>query len=111
MSGGRWNYQDSSLQNEIFGFTDSPRNVFEDREISELVWDVFGLLHDFDWYESGDTCEETWLKAKEKFKRKWFGTSRKYRLKEIIDQTAEEFKEEMYKTIGIKVDKKGASDG
>lgn len=107
MSGGWWNYHDSSLKDDIFGWGKQPRNVFEDKEISELVWDVFDLLHDFDWYKSSDTCEETWLKQKEKFKRKWFGDSRKDRLKKIIDQTAEEFKEEMYKTIGIKTDDGG----
>lgn len=30
-----------------------------------------------------------------------------YRLKKIIDDTAEEFKKEMYKTIGVKVDEEG----
>lgn len=40
MSGGRFNYLDSQLKHEIFGWTDKPSNVFEDREISELVWDI-----------------------------------------------------------------------
>ena len=104
MSGGRWQYRDSSLKDDIFGWTDKPRNVFEDKEISELVWDVFDLLHDFDWYASGDTCEETWLKQKNKFKHKWFETPRKDRLKKIIDESAEEYKKAMYKTVGIKVE-------
>lgn len=102
MSGGRWNYKDSSLKDDIFGYAEKPTNVFEDREISDLVWDVFDLLHDFDWYQSGDTGEDTWLKAKNAFKKKWFETSRRDRLKKIIDETAEEFREEIYKTIGIK---------
>lgn len=42
MSGGRFNYMDSTLKNEIFGWTDRPTNVFEDREISELL----GLIAD-----------------------------------------------------------------
>lgn len=104
MSGGRFNYTDSALMNEIFGFSENPKNVFEDWEISQLVWDTLELIHDYDLYVSSDTCEETWLKAKQKFKRKWFGSSRKDRLKEIIDDTAEEFKKEMYKTIGVKVE-------
>lgn len=104
MSGGRWQYRDSSLKDDIFGWTDKPCNVFEDTEISELVWDVFELLHDWDWYASGDTGEDTWLKQKNAFKHKYFGTPRKERLKKIIDQKAEEFKIEMYKTIGIKLE-------
>ena len=72
MSGGRFDYKDSILKDEIYGWADKPINVFEDREISELVWDVFDLIHDFDWYTSGDTCKETYLKAKSDFKKKWF---------------------------------------
>ena len=49
MSGGRFNYMDSTIKNEIFGWTNKPINVFEDREISELVWDVFDLIHSYDW--------------------------------------------------------------
>lgn len=109
MSGGRFNYTDSSLMDEIFGFSEKPKNVFEDWEISQLVWDTLELIHDYDLYVCSDTCEETWLKAKQKFKRKWFGSSRRDRLKKIIDDTAEEFKKEMYKTIGVKVD--GGGDG
>lgn len=69
MSGGRFNYMDNTLKNEIFGWTDRPTNVFEDREISELVWDVFDLIHSYDWYASGDTCKETYLKDKAEFKK------------------------------------------
>ena len=65
MSGGRFEYIDGRLKDEIFGWTDKPGNVFEDKEISELVWDVLDLIHDFDWYASGDTCKETYLKKKE----------------------------------------------
>lgn len=98
MSGGHFDYVDSRLKDEIFGWTDKPTNVFEDKEISELVWDVLNLIHDYDWYASGDTCEETWLKAKVKFKKKWFG-SRAIRVSRIIDQAIEECKAELCKTF------------
>lgn len=73
MSGGRFNYMNDTVQNEIFGYWDEGKipNVFEDREISELIYDVFNLIHDFDWYASGDTCKETYLKQKAAFKKKW----------------------------------------
>lgn len=103
MSGGHFEYQDSSLKYEIFGYDDGVRrtNPLEDIEISDLVYDVLDLLHDFDWYKSGDTCEEDYLKAKNKFKKKWFGSNRKIRMKEYIDQTWEETREELYKTFGV----------
>ena len=73
MSGGKFNYVDSRLKDEIFGWADEPRIVFEDREISELVLDVLNLIHDYDRYASGDTCKETYLKSKAEFKKKWMG--------------------------------------
>ena len=98
MSGGRFDYQDSRLKSEIFGWTDTPRNVFEDREISELVWDVLDLIHDYDWYASGDTCKETYLKAKAEFKKKWLGGNRGLRIKQTIDKALEEVRQELYET-------------
>lgn len=101
MSGGYFNsnYSYESMKHDIFGY--EPSNAFEDKEISELVWDVFELIHDLDWYKSYDTCEETYLKKKEEFKKKWFQTSRKDRIKRIIDETLNETKEELYKTFGL----------
>lgn len=60
MSGGHFDYIDQRAKYEIFGYLgdEQQRNVFEDREISELVWDVFELIHDFDYYKSCDTCKD-----------------------------------------------------
>ena len=104
MSGGRFDYTDSRLKSEIFGWTDIPHNVFEDREISELVWDVLNLIHDYDWYASGDTCKETYLKAKAKFKRKWF-SNRGVRIRRIVDEAIKECKTELYETFSIEEEK------
>ena len=68
MSGGYFGYRDTSLKSDIFGYSDKPDNVFEDREISELVWDIFDLIHDYDWYKSGDTCKENYLESKNKLR-------------------------------------------
>ena len=100
MSGGHFNYLDSQLKNEIFGWVDRPTNVFEDLEISELVWDVLNLIHDYDWYESGDTCKETYLKAKAEFKKKWMD-NRGVRTKRIVDETLQRTKAELYETFNI----------
>ena len=100
MSGGRFCYVDSQLKSEIFGWVDKPRNVFEDREISELVWDVLDLIHEYDWYESGDTGKDDYLKVKRKFKNKWFGDSSK-RQKKIIDEAIADLKKELYETWDV----------
>ena len=100
MSGGHFNYMDSSLKNEIFRWTDGCWNVLEDREISELVWDVLDLLHDFDWYKSGDSGEDRYLTAKSKFKKKWF-SNRGVRVRRIVDNAVDELKQELYKTFGL----------
>ena len=102
MSGGYFNYIDNTAKCEIFGFFDRVHgNVFEDREISELIWDVFELIHDFDWYKSGDTCEETYLQAKADFKKKWFGGNRGVRVRRIVDETLKDAKAELYKTFNL----------
>lgn len=103
MSGGRFNFFDNTCKNEIFGWSDKPINVFEDREISELVWDVFELIHDYDWYASGDTSEETYRKAIYAFKKKWFD-NRAVRMRQIVDTAIFDLKHELYQTFGVRED-------
>lgn len=100
MSGGHFEYIDSQLKDEIFGWSDKPSNVFEDREISELIWDVLDLIHAFDWYKSGDTCKETYLKAKAEFKKKWF-SNRGVRVRRIVDEALKQCKDELYETFSL----------
>lgn len=104
MSGGRFNYADERACSEIFGYLDDDKvpNVFEDREISELIYDVFQLIHDYDWYASCDTGKEDYLQAKAKFKKKWFGTKRGLRIKRYVDAAVEELKQELYEMNGLK---------
>ena len=107
MSGGRCDYRDAAAQSEIFGWIsdgDKIPNVFEDREISELIYDVFNLIHDYDWYASGDTCKDTWLKSKKAFKKKWFGNNRGLRVRKIVDDAIKECKSELYETFGMESD-------
>lgn len=103
MSGGNFNYVDATLRDEIYGWSDAWHNVFEDREISELVWDILDLIHDYDWYVSGDTSKETYLKAKADFKNKWFD-NRDVAVKKVVDTAIEEVKAELYETYGIESD-------
>lgn len=103
MSGGKFDYKDEYLSHDIFGWLekgDKVPNVFEDREISELIYDVFNLIHDYDWYASYDTSKETWLKQKNAFKKKWF-SNRGVRVKRIVDDAIRDVKEELYETYGL----------
>ena len=99
MSGGRFNYADGNLKSEMFGWVDEPYDVMEDEEISELVWDVLNLIHDLDYYQSGDTCRETYIESKKEFKKKWFG-NRDERLEKIVDKKIERLREEVNEMIG-----------
>ena len=103
MSGGRFNYYNDYLKSEMFGYGgDKTINVMEDAEISELVWDVLELISAFDYYESCDTDRETYIKAKNDFKNKWFKNSRKIRLEKIVDRKIEELKKDIAEMIGEK---------
>lgn len=112
MSGGRFNYYDSSLMTELFPCSWSSENKrllrenpYEDQEISELMYDLLQLTHDLDWYLSCDTSEPTYLEAKRKFKEKWFGKGgRKKVLTELINQVFEEAKKDCLKMIGVSMD-------
>lgn len=77
MSGGRFNYADCNLKSEMFGWVDEPYNVMEDDEISELVWDVLNLIHDLDYYQSGDTAEKHISNQRKSLKRSGSVTDRK----------------------------------
>ena len=99
MSGGRFNYADGNLKSEMFGWVDEPYDVMEDEEISELVWDLLNLIHEFDYYGSGDTLREDYIKAKQEFKKKWFG-NRSERLEQIVDKKIDQLREEVKEMIG-----------
>lgn len=100
MSGGRFDYLDLTLKNEIFNGSDKPINVFEDRVISELVWDVLNLIHEYDWYASGDTSKTTYLKRKSEFKIKWW-SDQNTRVRQTIDTAIRELRDELYETFDI----------
>lgn len=119
MSGGHWNYSNDTLANEIFGWGMSPDcgddgfsqskhaariNPMEDQEISEMLWDMFCLMHSYDWYRSADTCEETYRKDVERFKKKWLGKPIKARVQKVVSQELERVREEVYRTFGMEAE-------
>ncbi len=117
MSGGKFYGADTAARDTIFQYSNEPINVFEDKEISELVWDVFDLIRSLDYYECGDTSEETYLNDKADFKKKWLGGNRDLRIRKIVDEaienlglelygavhdSIEELKQGLYETFGLK---------
>ena len=75
-----------------------------DPEISALVYDVFCLLHSYDWAESGDTDMDAYQKDVEIFKSQWFKKARKDRIKEMIDISTEKLNADLYKAFGFETE-------
>lgn len=94
MSGGSMDYLCYRVEEQV--------SKMGDRELSELIKDVAELLHDREWYLSGDYCDETWEKCARKFKQKWFKQPREDRLKTFIEQIFDEAKRECMNMIGVK---------
>lgn len=114
MSGGHFNYDDRGLAHDIFGFAvaidynledednkESRKVVrrndpFEDKEISELIYDVFCLIHSYDWAICGDTSIDQYRKDVKYFKDKWLNCPPDERVKREIDKCTDALKKELY---------------
>lgn len=117
MSGGRFDYQNDNAAREIFGWSvdvdyglgegsydASVRRArrldpMEDKQLSELVFDVFCLLHSLDWYKSDDTGAETYLADVAFFKSKWLKGRKKSLEKAEIDKQIDELREDLYRSL------------
>ena len=115
MSGGRFNYENDDAARSIFGWDVDVNyglerkqeeaaqvakdNPLEDREISELVFDVFCLLHSYDWYVSSDTSEETYLKDVRFFKKKWLSKNQEERINGLVDRAVERIRSQAKEEI------------
>lgn len=102
MIGGMFYGSDTTVKNILFRWSDEPINVFEDEVISELVWDVFDLIHSFDYYKSCDTSKDAYLKDKAAFKKKWLGKSKGSVARKIVDESIEDLRQKLYETFGLK---------
>ena len=70
-----------------------------DREIKDLIKDLADLLHDYEWWQSGDYGSETYYKKLDEFKAKWFGDNRNERLKDYLNTALDEVKAEINKLL------------
>lgn len=107
MSGGHFDYKDSTLKAEIFGWgIDSveqaiKQNPLQDKEFSAMVYEMLDILHDFDWYMSGDSSKERYLESLQAFKNKWLKTNSEERIRYIIDNEINSMKQDLYTTFHI----------
>lgn len=118
MSGGCFEYLNDSLCREVFRWGVTPvygmghkqeygasvkearkLNPMKDKILSEMLYDMFCLLHSFDLAESGDTNEELYRKDVLYFKQKWLKSGEQGILKTQIDAGIEELREELYRDL------------
>lgn len=115
MSGGHWDYNNDYAARAIFGwdmavdygkkgFAQSKyarrNNPLGDKMISEMVWDMFCLLHSYDWHVSGDTREETYLEDLKRFKDKWLNPPADELVRREIEKALTEAKEDLIQIFG-----------
>ena len=124
MSGGRWNYNQCNLGYEMFpgcdvsyGIGNDEKNKYrnysgnvklarklnpmEDKQISELVFDVLCLIYSADWYKSSDIGEDYYREDVKAFKEKWLNVKPDDSVKTEIDKSIQELKEELYVSLGV----------
>lgn len=64
MSGGHFEYLCYRIENAYSA-------EMEDVELEDLLQDFCELLHDLEWWKSGDYGEDTYRETVKKFKNKW----------------------------------------
>jgi len=55
------------------------------KELDELINDLSNVLHDLEWWKSGDITEESFEKSWNAFKEKWFGKDYVFGYNKAID--------------------------
>jgi len=93
MSGGSYAYIYSRLSEEC-------ENRMYDAEMDDLIKDLCKVLHDLEWWQSGDTSEGQYRKTLSAFKKKWFKGDREQRLKGYIDGQIGIVRSQLYSLIG-----------
>ena len=94
MSGGSHNYIYYKIEEELCG-------NMHDAELNDLMSDIVELVHDLEWYDSGDYSEKEYKDCVDKFKAKWFKGDRTERLKGYIDKAIDDVRKEMYKLLDL----------
>ena len=118
MSGGKFDYRNDMLCEDIFdglypeyGIGDESQvnnakrarkvNPFEDSILSELVYDMFCLIHSLDWYHSGDISEITYRLDVREFKDKWLTMPSKKLAERTIKQEIADLEERLKRELSL----------
>lgn len=91
MSGGSMNY--------AFRHLEDMADYVEDREIKDLLNDLSNLMHDLEWWQSGDYSSSDYYESLDEFKKKWFGNNRNERLREYLNSELDDMKSKIEKLI------------
>ena len=82
--------------NYIYRRFEEASDYIDDKEIKELLQDLGELLHDYEWWDSGDFSKSTYIETLENFKAKWFGKDKKSeRVKKYVTESLDKLKEEI----------------
>lgn len=95
MSGGSYDYNYCTIREYYVG-------DMHDVELDEMMEDLVELLHDLEWWQSGDIDEDDYRKTVKAFKDKWFNSNRCERLKPIIERKIEETRTELLSILDVK---------
>lgn len=68
MSGGSYDYI-------CFRIEDLLTDKMYDDTLNEMVSDFVSVVHDLEWWQSGDISEEDYRDTVDKFKKKWLKNS------------------------------------
>ncbi len=83
MSGGSYNYIYSKLSMECEG-------EMHDEEMNVMIKDLCEVLHDLEWWQSGDYSEDQYRKTVSEFKKKWFNGEQKMKDNETLVELSED---------------------
>ena len=93
MSGGAYNYLFHEIEETYVARMYDP-------ELDMLMKDLCELLHDLEWWQSGDTQEDDYRDAVKKFKQKWLSGKLTDRLVNVINVDIDKLKREICRMIG-----------
>ena len=65
MSGGSYNYEYSRVEDQYV-------EMMYDDELNDMMEDLVKVLHDLEWWQSGDYSEDDYRESVKQFKDKWF---------------------------------------
>lgn len=97
MSGGSYDYKSYVIEDYYVG-------KMYDIELNEMMEDLIKVLHDVEWWKSGDISEESYRETVNNFKKKWFKRD-KVQIEQFIETNFEKKKNELLKQLSYLEDK------